>query len=570
MKEKLEVWVPAAVPLLAPVLTMGIYTERKIGVWTCAAMLAAAFAVFYGVWLFVGPELVRSEVLGAAAAAELSLKNPLLVTIHGWATPECMPLMPLTARLLCSFTGVPMESALRGLSIVMLGAGAVMVYMAAGSRHSVGAGVVAAAMYSSCFLALGTAIEGTPATANAFFLGAAQLVFFLYGIRRSDWNRAWIYSALLVTFGFLSGGFIVPVFFIFPMFFFRRPLSVSSKFRRPGFAVAIAIVVLVVLIWWVSFSSSPRQISPYDMWWRQLSEVGLGWRMLSFPFMLAFWLLPWSLIGWIPFCAALQSLDKTPIYSRYLRTLAFSSLALLWLLPETGRYGLFYALVPLSVLTGRFYELGMRRYGVKLRRFLLVVEVFMAVVVFMIAAGCLLPKELLEKFISVDNSLKFREGMRFHILAAVLIALVVMLAYYVHRRRFGDPVWLVLLSASVASALFLNGVNLPYKVQDHSKRAFGTALRQVLPKKRKIYTGNVRNLNGGLFYSGASVYRLGPGENFPDNEKEVYFLSGEFPQFGGYGSWSEVGSFDYNGHLLRLWHGHKNEKKENEDNPGEK
>ena len=30
---------------------MGIYTERKIGKWSGAAILAAAFAVLYGIWL---------------------------------------------------------------------------------------------------------------------------------------------------------------------------------------------------------------------------------------------------------------------------------------------------------------------------------------------------------------------------------------------------------------------------------------------------------------------------------------------------------------------------------------
>ncbi|MBP5530594.1 MAG: hypothetical protein J6Y54_01005, partial [Lentisphaeria bacterium] len=124
---------------------MGIYTERKNGIWFCAAALTAVFAVFYGVWLFVGPELLRSETVYAAAAAEFSPRNPLHTTIHGWATPECMPLLPAAARLLCDLFGMPMESALRGLSILMLGAGAVLVFLAAGSRHSPRAGVVAAA-----------------------------------------------------------------------------------------------------------------------------------------------------------------------------------------------------------------------------------------------------------------------------------------------------------------------------------------------------------------------------------------------------------------------------------------
>lgn len=538
---------------------MGIYTERKIGTVACAAILCGAFAVLFGVWLFVGPELMRSEVRFASAAAEFSTQTPLRMTIHGWATPECMPLLPAAAALLRKCFGAPMESVLRGVSILMLGAGAVLVFFAARSRNSPRAGIVAAAMYSSCFLALGTAVEGTPATGGAFFLAAAQLVFFRYGIRHSDWDRAWVFSALLVTLGFLTGGFMVLVFFIFPMFFFRRPLSVSSKFRRPGFAAAVVVVVLAVLLWGGALSASQRQISLYDMWWRQISEVSVGWRLLGFPFELAFWLLPWSLIAWLPFCVALQSLDGTPIYSRYLRTLAFSSLALLWLLPEMGRFGLFYALMPLAVLTGRFYELGMRRYGGKLRKFFLIVEIFLAGVPLAIAFGCFLPEELLAKFFSVGLSMGFRDGTIFLVAAPVAVLAALLLAVYVHWGRGGEPVWLVMLASAVASALFFNIFLFPYKSQDRSKREFGSRLRELVPRNmERVYTRNVRNLDGGLFYAGIPVYRLDYAETtFPDDDPEVCLLSesGAFPQFSGYGGWTKIDDLPYNGHSLTLWKG---------------
>ena len=560
---------------------MGIYTERKINIGACAAILTAAFAVLFGVWLFVGPELMRSEVIYASAAAEFSFGKPLLVTIHDWSTAECMPFLPAMARLLRDLTGAPMESVLRGFSILMLAAGAVLAYLAAGSRNSPRAGLVAAAMYSSCFLALGTAVEGTPATCSAFFLAAAQLVFFQYGIRRSDWNRAWVFSAVLALLGFLSGGFVVLVFFIFPMFFFRRPLSVSSKFRRPGFAAAVVIAALLILWWSGSLSSYQRQIPLYELWRRQLSDVSLGWRLVTFPFELIFWLLPWSLIAWIPFCVALQSLDDTPIYSRYLRTLVFSSLALLWLLPGPGRFGLFYALVPLSVLTGRFYELGVRRYGIKLRRFFLIVEIFMAVVPLLIVAGWFLPEMWLEHIFRVGQSVNFRNWGAFRFAAAAALAAAVLLAFYVHRMRERDPAWMILLAASVASALFFNVFQFSYKSQDRSKRNFGSQLRAALPGEvRMIYTQNVRNLNGGLFYAGVKVRRLGYGETFSGNEQEVYVLSGEFPQFPGYGGWTKVpppqgavqGDFVYNEHPLTLWKGRKNDKDKSvpENKSGEK
>ncbi|MBQ6353227.1 MAG: hypothetical protein IJJ28_08165 [Lentisphaeria bacterium] len=543
---------------------MGIYTERKIGTWTGAAILAAAFAVLYGIWLAGGPELRRSEVVYAAAAAEFSARAPLLVKVHGWSTPECFPLFPLAARLvreLCP--ALPMESILRGLSILMLAAGAGLVYFAASSRRSSGAGLVAAAMYSTSFLALGAAVEGTPATTNAFLLAAAQQVFFFYGVRRAEWNRAWICSTILVTLGFFSGGFTVLLFFVFPMLFFRRPLSVSSKFRRPGFAAALALVVLAALAWSGAFTSELRQISPYEVWWHQLADVRLGWGLAVFPFAVIFWMLPWSLLMWMPFCVALQSVDETPIYSRYLRTLAFSTLALLWLLPEMGRYGLFYAAAPLSILTGGFYELGVRRYGAKLRSFLVLAEFFLPTVLVLIAAGSFLPEAWLKRFASVDLTLGFRERPGFMVAALALLVAVLLLALYVHRTRRSDPVWMILLTVSVAAALFCNGLMFPYKSQDHSKRKFGADVRRALLGDRAapgtvIYTRNVRNLTGGLFYAGFPVYRLTPAEGIPSGAEQIYLLSGDFPQSSEY-SWENLfpKDYTYNDHplKLKLWKG---------------
>lgn len=546
---------------------MGIYTERKIGKWSGAAILTAAFAVLYGIWLAGDPELMRSEVVYAAAAAEFSPHTPLLVRVHGWVTPECFPLFPMAARLLReACPALPMESVLRGLSVLMLGAGAVLVYFAASSRRTHVAGLVAAAMYSTSFLALGTAVEGTPATTNAFLLAAAQQLFFLYGVRRAEWNRAWLYSTLPVALGFLSGGFTFLLFFIFPMLFFRRPLSVSSKFRRPGFAAAVAIVVLIALAWSGAFTSESRQISPYEVWWRQLSEVRLGWGLAVFPFAVIFWMLPWSLLMWMPFCVALQAIDETPIYSRYLRTLAFSTLALLWLIPEMRRYGLFYAVAPLSVLTGAFYELGARRYGRGVRSFLVVAEIFLLVVAVLIAVGGFAPEGWLTKpwlKLSLGLTLHFREVSGFNVAVAALLVAVLLLAFYVHRTRHSDPLWMILLAVSVASALFCNGLMFPYKSQDRSKRNFGAEVRAALARDGAapdtvIYTRNVRNLTGGLFYAGFPVYRLTAADGIPPGAEPLYLLSGDFPQSGEY-SWENLfpKDFTYNDQPLnlKLWKG---------------
>ena len=538
---------------------MGIYTERKINVASGTVVLLTAFAALFGVWLLAGPELSRIEGLYAAVAAESSWNNPVIV-IHGWATPECFPLFPVAASLLCRLTGMPMESALRGLSVLMLLAGAVTAYFAASIRRNPRAGFVAAAMYSTSFLAMEKAVEGTPATANAFWLFSAQLVFFLYGVRKSDWNRAWIYSALLLIPGFFSGGFVVLALFAFPMLFFRRPLSVASKFRKPGFAAALALSAAAVLYWGAKFSSFPRQISIYDLWWSKLEMSGYFSDFCAFPFELVFFLLPWSFIAWLPFCVALQSVDETPIFSRYLRTLVFPTLALLWLFPAVNRRDYFYLIGPLSVLTGEFYELGVRRYGAKLRRALVSAEFFVFTIPVLVGAGCFAPQRWLKLFASLEQSLAFREHSGFMVVAFGLLGSSLLIALYVRRLRNSEPVWMILLAVPVAAALVFNGLMLPYRAQSKSKRAFGAEVRRALagePGARELYTLNVRDFNGGLFYTGLPVRRLDSAEEIPSRDREIYLLCAEFPRSAEY-SWSNLfkPGYVYNKkHPLALWKG---------------
>ena len=138
-----------------------------------------------------------------------------------------------------------MDSALRAVSVFMLVMGGIVCGISASGRSKT-SGIVAAAVYLTSFLAMSKGLEGYPATTSAFFLLCAQMAFFYYGIRRANWSMAWILSSLLITLAFFSGGIRMILFFIFPMLFFRRPLSVKSKFRTPGFIIAVLIASVAV------------------------------------------------------------------------------------------------------------------------------------------------------------------------------------------------------------------------------------------------------------------------------------------------------------------------------------
>ena len=491
---------------------MGIYTEKPISPWMGVLILLIAFLAIHEPWLLGMRELFRQEGFYAVQAVELQ-PSSTLVTAHGVPIQDAFPLYPALSGLLMRGFGVPAEFALRTVSLLMLAATAVLTYFAAASERSCRAGLVAAGMYISTFLVLEKACDGDPATSNAFFLLAAQLLFFQYGIRRTNWNAAWISSLALLGFGFFSGGFRVLLYFVFPMFFFRRPLSVKSKFRKPGFAIGVALLAVCILAWSIPYLKIMHHTQLLHIRFEDFTPGGWLQEVALFPLMLPLRLLPWSLIAWIPFCVALQALDSTPILSRYLRTLVFASLALLWLLPDGDPVELLYLLGPLSILVGINYELGMRRYGFKIRKALILCSAFAVVAALSVGVVCFVPQEWLTPFLSLSNSLDFAASAGYRGWAAVAVLVLLYIAWRLYRGRSARPVWIMLLATSAAAGIFCGAVLTPYRAQADDKREFGRSFRNALRGEpaEKLYKRSLE------FQPDIVLIMLGSNDSKPNN-----------------------------------------------------
>ncbi len=537
---------------------MGLYSEKQFKVWTSAAVLLVFFAIVYLPWLMPVRELFRQEGLFAAEAFEFHRTLPV-VTAHNVVVRNAYPLFPALAALLTRSCGVPMESALRGISFLFLLAGAVLVFFSAAKERSPRAGTVAAAVYLSTMVALEKAVDGTPATANAFWLLAAQMVFFYFGVRKAEWNRAWLGSALLVLVGFFTGGPTVLLFFVFPMFFFRRPLSVKSKFRHIGFIAAAALVATAAAGWGLLVWVLAGRTLEGGVWLSNFSLSEYLKNMLEFPLMLPLRMLPWSLIGWIPFCVALQAIDPKPIFSRYLRTLFFASLALLWLLPETDSHESLYLPGAFAVLCGIYYEPGMRRYGVKLRKFLGAGEYFTLLVVVAVGVVCVAPIQWLTPFFSLNRSLGFRDSLAFVLTATAGAVGISLLSAWAYRHRTATPVWIRLLLISLAAGFFYSFVMLPYRAQDSGKRRLGRDIETALRRDHAegpLFKVDISDLYGPLFYSGATVVKLPDLSRLPEHSERVYLISTEFPAYPAR-NWSNLlpPDYTYMNRKLMLWKG---------------
>ena len=537
---------------------MGLYSEKTWSRTACICALAAAFQAIYLPWLAAERELFRQECIFAVEAMEFDPFSPL-VTAHGVPEYNAFPVFPAVTSGIHRLTGAPVERVMRGISMLMLAAGAVLVYFAAASQRTPKAGFVAAAFYLTPLIAMEKAVEGNPATTGAFFLLAAQLVFFYYGIRKSNWNKAWIYSALLAASSFLACGFSMLLYFIAPMFFFRRPLSVKSKFRSPGFIVAVLLLAGIVTAWTLPFFLRTDG-SVYDVWLESVLFYKKKYFLdiIEFPLLLPLRLLPWSLIAWLPFCVALQELDKTPIFSRYLRTLTFVILAIVWLFNDSESRDIFFLLGPLAIQTGITYELGTRRYGERIRKLLFAGEIFAAGLIVAFVTVQLAPERWLSLFISLKNSLAFRDALHFPFVVAVCCVLLTIILFLFRFCRKQQPLWIMLLLFSVACGIFYGGVMAPYRAQKREKRRIGNDLRKVLIQAggKKLYKIGINDLYGELFYAGVDAVKIRSIGEIPGDEPVVFLIGTEFPGTADR-SWSNLlpPEYTYNKHPLSLWKG---------------
>ena len=542
-----------------------MYRESTIRSWSGFLLIAGAFLLMYGIWIFFPRELLRQECVYAAQTFEFSLKN-LMVTVHDTPVRNAYPMYPALCSLLYRFTGLPMETALRLVTVFFIAAGTVLVFISAAVDNGKRAGMVAGAMYCSTLLMLDKGVSGTPQTMSAFWLLAAQMSFFYFGLRRGKWNLAWPLCALLLTAGFLSGGFIVLFLFFVPMFFVRRLIAGRSKYRNVGFFAAAALLA-AVCVGRLAVQWSLERTTAGTLFFRGFTDPDYLGEFLLYWVRLPIRLLPWSFIAWIPFCAALQRLDNKPLFSKFLRVQVLVTIALLWLTPKIDSRELLYIPGNLAILCGVYYELGMRRFGERLRKLAPLAEYTAPVVVMMLAVGMWGGEKLLDRCFSLGLSLKFREAPDTLVMVFVAMGIVLLTGLLLRWKRKELPVWVVLLSVSFMASGFYGTVMLRYQAQDHSKREFGSKVRSVMQQDMTdetrpllLYKTGTSPLYGELFYSGARVIQLPSADDLPDrSSQEIYLISSSFPQNPKW-SWTNLfpENFSYGGHRVMLWRGKRN------------
>ena len=542
-----------------------MYRETPISSWFGALLITGAFMLIYGAWVLFPRELFRQECVYAVQALEYTLKSPL-VTMHETPVRNAYPLYPALCSLIYRLSGLPMEMVLRLVTVFFVAAGTVLVYFSAAIGNGKRSGLVGAAMYCSSLLMLDKGVSGAPQTMSAFWLLAAQIFFFYFGLRRGKWNLAWPLCALMLMTGFFTGGFLVIVLFFIPLFFLRRLLSSKAKYRNFGFPIAAAMVLLGCIVRY-AVQWRIERVTGGTLFFRGFTDPDYLGEFLLYWLRLPVRLLPWSFIAWIPFCAALKRIDTKPLFSKFLRIHVCVIAAVLWLIPKVDSRELFYLLGPLSILCGAYYELGMRRFGEKIRKLAPAAEYMALAVIVMLAIGLWGDEKLLSKCLSLDLTLNFRNAPDTFAAVVASMAGVLGVGILLRWRRPRIPVWILLLSTSLMGAVFYGTIMLRYQAQDKYKGNFGKQIRKIITADtgdRKqlpvIYKTSTGNLYGELFYTGARIIQLPSADHLPDSSsKVVYLISSEFPQNP---KWSWINlmpeNFLYQEKRVMLWRGKRN------------
>lgn len=544
---------------------MAIYHEDITKWYKAALFLVFAFLVIYSPWWLAERELLWNEGEFAAIVQEMDIFFP--VTIAHGEIVNSFPLFPLIATVMTKYFGWSIEFSLRFISFASLSLITLLAWEAGRRALNIQAAYVSAAVVFSSVIVVEKTIDGYPSMLAFLFIFTGWLIWFSYGVARSSWNRAWVYSMFFCGLAFYTLGWEAIIYFFFPMIFLRRPMTVWQKLRKPGFFAGACLIVFFILAWglprWSGLVNVPFRIIPpnADLFDEYVKQI------FTFPFTSMLRFLPWMILAWTPFCIAYQPLDKNPLFSRFLRTIFISLFILLWISPFTRARDLLMLAPPISILCGVNYWLFVRRHGFQIQRILKVLASIGLILGAAVLIFYLVPIDFIHKFNQNNISLEFRWDRLYIITGIVQGALMVLISIFILFKIKKDlKIWSSILLICMSGMLFYWALLSPYKGQDVAKRELGDDFRKAMgtlfDKDMIVYKDKkINGLYGECYYMGFNVKKIHSYDELPASQRVVYLISTDVPVFPGR-LWTNLlpETKTYKDNRICLWKGEKVEK----------
>ena len=309
------------------------------------------------------PQLRRSdEALNAAYAQDMAGGNFLEETRLYGENVSGYPLYPWLVKL-CSGGGLPNTLTMRLPALLSLFLLALISGIFAWRLQSSFAGIITANVVLLSIVGQKIGILANVDIVASLLISSAWYLLYIYGWSKRQWWIAWPFALSLVlicTFGWGIKAFIV---FYLPMFFLWNRLDGFETLQSPQHIVsAIATFALLIargyafpatpLLPWkaLAFVDPPETLSEYLL------------HLFSILPKTAFYLLPWTLLSWAPFCLAMRQFEIHRTACHFLRVIVSSTFVLFWLMPGGSPLHLLPALGPFAVLIGVHSEILLRRH----------------------------------------------------------------------------------------------------------------------------------------------------------------------------------------------------------------
>lgn len=513
---------------------MAIFEEKKTNPWVAVFLLLLFFALSCPLWHLQDREMFWVEGEYAVAALEMSSFPPVPMA-HGHVLSDVQPLYLVLIKGLV-FLGLPLEFALRFLSVLSYFALTWLVFWVCKRNCGLQAACASAAVMFTTTVVFERIGIGYPMALTAFLLYSGWMIWIELTLRRSDWQRAWIFAGLFAVLIYFNAGAMGLIYFIVPIIVQRRPLTVWQKINYPGFYIAcllVAAAILMRMLMAADLPEDPRSALPSQF---NTSEYLL--ELLSFPVNTFFRLMPWSLLLWAPFCAALIPLLENPLFCKFHR-IAFPALLLvIWFNPAATARDLFCLIPLLAVMTGSCYWIVVRRYGHRIMRIAVLCAWLLAGAGILAAVYLFLPTAMLENVFQrigfvPEYSLIYKEEQQALMLAAGEVVMALLLAFLVLRMLRRDrqrPVWLIVAMLFSSTVLLFAAVKFPYGAQNRSKRGFAEQIRLALAEKKEqtpVYS-NLYGLFAEGYYAGLTL-RYADLDQLPEKEELVYIITTDAP-----------------------------------------
>lgn len=527
---------------------MPIYEEKRISRKKSLFILGLAFFLIYLPFQMNDRELRWREGYYAAMALEMDLSSPSTVA-HGELISSEYPLFPLIVSLFYK-AGASLEFGLRSVSVLSILIIMLIAWEAGRRAVSAKTAIVSASLILSSLLMVEKALDGYPDVLGVLCVFSGWIIWFTYGPAKGQWSHAWLFSSIFCGLAFYTIGWMGIFLFCLPLIFMRRPMTIWSRLRKPGFFFGLAVIVFFILVWgiprWITGSDIPFRNIPFKP--EDLSDYLR--HLAVFPFELFFRIMPVSLFAWPAFCPAYTPLDKNPVFSRFLKTIVLSIFFFLWIFPFTDPRDYIVIVPPLAILAGINYWLLVRRLGFKLHailKFFTYAGIACASLSILFYA---VPTSWWTDIVFLNKGVGFRKE---HMIMGLgqAIAALLLLTVMLKRAPQNCNVWLHSLAVCVSCALLYWSIIFPYQTQDRPQEFLARQIRENIGEDFIPGITIYKEANIGFYsacsylycaerkssflakYEKINIRKIKSYKELPEKQKTIYLISDEVPVLPG-------------------------------------